>query len=87
VVIPKKYNYNHEELFILEQLKRRLINFLFSVSLLSLDIIIGDLRFDSEYDIECENDISIAVYRLHIITSIAISFHELHVQRLYLKPT
>ena len=30
--------------------------------------IIGDLRFEYEYEIEYENDFSILVFRLHIIT-------------------
>ena len=32
-------------------------------------VILGDFRFDYEYEIEYENDLSILVFRLHINTT------------------
>lgn len=87
VVIPKKYNYNHEELFILEQLQKKVNQF----SLFHKSVVPGydnrGLKIWFRVWYWVWEWYFIAVYRLHIITSIAISFHKLHVQRLYLKPT
>ena len=40
-------------------------------------LILGDFRFEYEYEIDYENDFSILVCRLHIVTHIPISSNEL----------